>query len=140
MCPDPAVPTNGYIEVSPFSDQYKYGSVASYKCNPGYRITDAVSEMVCGEEGTWIRKSSSEDAKSKHLATTAASTPSCAPQPCVDPPPVEHAVMELINGSMNFNSLLVYSCEAGYYDQDYPHSATLSQCQANMKWSPVSLR
>ena len=34
----------------------------------------------------------------------------------------------------------VYTCEAGYYDQQHPDSVTVSQCQQDASWSPVSLR
>ena len=36
-CPDPQSPINGYIEVSEYTGEYVYGSVAMYHCNPGYR-------------------------------------------------------------------------------------------------------
>ena len=35
-CPDPISPRNGYIEVSNFKGHYQFGSVATYKCNPGF--------------------------------------------------------------------------------------------------------
>ena len=34
----------------------------------------------------------------------------------------------------------VYTCGAGYYDQQHPDSVTVSQCQQDASWSPVSLR
>ena len=36
-CPDPQSPINGYIEVSEYTGEYVFGSVARYHCNPGYR-------------------------------------------------------------------------------------------------------
>ena len=36
-CPDPQSPINGYIEVSEYTGEYVFGSVAMYHCNPGYR-------------------------------------------------------------------------------------------------------
>ena len=53
---------------------------------------------------------------------------------------MDHAVLELLNSSTGLGSLLVYSCEAGYYDQQQGDSVTVSQCQANSLWSPVTLR
>jgi len=35
-CPDPISPSSGYIEVSNFKGRYQYGSVATYRCNPGF--------------------------------------------------------------------------------------------------------
>ena len=35
-CTDPVSPTNGYIEVSNFKGRYQFGSVAQYRCNPGF--------------------------------------------------------------------------------------------------------
>ena len=68
------------------------------------------------------------------------SVPRCQPISCDEPPLVEHAVMELVNGSTGLHMLLVYSCEAGYYDQMSPQSVSVSQCQTDQTWSPVNLR
>ena len=35
-CPDPVSPKSGYIEVSNFKGRYQFGSVATYRCNPGF--------------------------------------------------------------------------------------------------------
>ena len=54
-CPDPQSPINGYIEVSEYTGEYVFGSVAHYHCNPGYRLADTghTELMVCGERGEW---------------------------------------------------------------------------------------
>ena len=36
ICPDPASPPNGYIEVTNFNGLYKLGTVAKYRCRTGY--------------------------------------------------------------------------------------------------------
>ena len=37
-CTDPISPTNGYIEVSNFKGRYQFGSIAKYRCNPGFTL------------------------------------------------------------------------------------------------------
>ena len=53
-CPDPKSPTNGYIEVSNFNGIYQFGSVATYRCNPGYILwgnSSRSAKWVCKPEG-----------------------------------------------------------------------------------------
>ena len=42
--------------------------------------------------------------------------PSCHPITCGNPPLVENAVVDLLNGSTSWQSIIVYQCIAGYYD------------------------
>lgn len=133
---------NGYIEVSQYSGVYEYGSVASYHCNPGYRLDTANGDMMCGDQGTWVSDHDGGDQVSGVWVThqgSDGSSPRCVPITCDEPPMVDHAVLELVNGSTNLNTLLLYTCEAGYYDQLFPQSITVSRCQSDSTWTPVSL-
>ena len=147
-CPDPQSPINGYIEVSEYTGEYVFGSVAMYHCNPGYRLADTghTELMVCGESGEWgpeTRRDPGSGVRVTHQGSDVTSPRGphiCEPVTCEQPPRVEHAVLELLNSSTGLGSLLVYSCEAGFYDQQQGDSVTVSQCQANSIWSPVTLR
>ena len=116
-CPDPSSPVNGYIEVSEYSGQYEYGSVATYHCNPGFRLEDSGpslgSSLVCGPEGVWqpeVGEAAGAGVRVTHQGSdVAAPLPRvlvCEPVTCPDPPRVSHAVLELVNGSATLHSLL----------------------------------
>ena len=147
-CPDPQSPINGYIEVSEYTGDYVFGSVARYHCNPGYRLADTrhSERLVCGEAGEWVEQWAGESrgpgVRVTHQGSdvTAPGPRVCAPVSCDAPPLVEHAVLELLNSSTGLGALLVYSCEAGYYDQQQGDSVTVAQCQSDALWSPVTLR
>ena len=142
-CPDPTSPANGYIEVSQYSGQYEYGSVATYHCNPGYTLdTAALTRAVCGEGGAWQTDRRGEGEGGvwvSHQGTTVTPAPRCLPLSCSSPPLLEHTVLELLNETAGPGSLLVYQCEAGYRDLSYPGGVTVSQCQTDTTWSPVNI-
>ena len=146
-CPDPQSPINGYIEVSEYSGEYVFGSVARYHCNPGYRLasTGHTELMVCGGRGEWEPEVEAGGegvvVTPRGSDVTAPRGPHvCEPVSCGPPPSVEHAVLELLNSTTGLGALLVYSCEAGFYDQQQGDSVTVSQCQASQLWTPVTLR
>ena len=140
-CPDPTSPVNGYIEVSQYSGQYEYGSVATYHCNPGYTLDrSALTRAVCGEGGVWEADTREEEGVVvSHQGTTTAPAPRCLPLSCSSPPRVEHALMDLLNQTAGLGSLLVYQCETGYRDLSYPGGVSVSQCQTDTTWSPVNI-
>ena len=114
QCPDPVSPTSGYIEVSNFNGKYEFGAVASYRCNSGHILWGNSSRYqilffsrfykvyllsICGRDGSWQ-----------------GSPPRCHLITCGNPPLVENAVVELLNGSTSWQSIIIYQCSAGYYD------------------------
>jgi hypothetical protein len=152
-CPDPVPPHGGNVEVSNFNGRNQVESVASYKCKSGYvlkgnssrylsslRICLLVYSSSCSPAGTWT-----------------GDPPHCDLLNCGQPPAVENAAMELLNGSTTWRAMTAYHCKAGYqdtvqgsqaikylcacnYSSPDQSSSTVSECQADGKWSPVSLR
>ena len=144
-CDDPTSPSNGYIEVSQYSGQYQYGSVATYHCNPGYSLDQtALTRAVCGEAGLWETDRRGEEEGGgvmvSHQGTTLTPAPRCLPLSCHSPPRVENTVMDLLNSTAGLGSLLVYGCQAGYRDSTEGWGGVrVSQCQADTTWSPVNI-
>ncbi|XP_023348187.1 membrane cofactor protein, partial [Eurytemora carolleeae] len=76
--------------------RYQFGSVATYKCNPGFILWGNASR-VCNSDGNWDGE-----------------TPLCHPITCGQPPQIESGSFELINGSTTWQSLAYYACSTGY--------------------------
>ena len=107
----------------------------------GYVLDSVHNEYVCGDQGTWeVTEATSDTGVWVTHQGRDVTSPKCGPVTCDQPPMVDHSVLELVNGSTGLHSLLVYTCEAGYYDQQYPQSITVSTCQSDSTWSEVNLR
>lgn len=98
-CIHPDSSKNGYIEVSNFKGRYQFGSVATYRCNPGF-ILWGNGSRVCDSSGSW-----------------SGSPPSCKPITCGNPPQLDNSVVDLMNGSTTWLSVARYSCLPGFYIQ-----------------------
>jgi hypothetical protein len=151
-CSDPVPTHSGSEEVFNLNGRNQVGSVATYKCKSGYvlignssrylsslRICLLVYSSSCSAAGTWTGV-----------------PPHCDLLNCWQPPAVENAAMELLNGSTTWRAMAAYHCKAGYQDTVQGSQAikylcacyflSLDQssstgyvCQLYGKWSPVSL-
>ena len=61
--------------------------------------TNMPNSSICGREGSWQ-----------------GSPASCRLITCGAPPHIENTVVELVNGSTSWQSLITYQCRAGYYE------------------------
>lgn len=121
-CPDPVSPKSGYIEVSNFKGRYQFGSVATYRCNPGFILWGNASRH-CGVVGSWE-----------------GSSPSCNPISCGNPPAVVNGLVELINGSTSWQAVASYQCLPPFSNYGNENTTILySSCLSDGTWSMVSL-
>ena len=146
-------PRGGNVDVSNVDGRNQAGSVASYKCKSGYVLRGNSSRYLCSLRICLLVYSSSCSPD----GTWTGVPPHCDLQHCGQPPTVENAAMELLNGSTTWQAMTAYHCKAGYqdtmqgrqaikylcacnYSSPDQSSSTGSECQADGKWSPVSLR
>jgi len=120
-CPDPVSPTSGYIEVSNFKGRYQFGAVATYRCNPGFILWGNASRH-CTANGTW-----------------GGSPPSCNPISCGNPPAVVNGLVELVNGSTNWQAVASYNCLPSFSNYGNENTTTVfSSCLPDGTWSLVT--
>ncbi|XP_037387753.1 sushi domain-containing protein 1 isoform X1 [Pygocentrus nattereri] len=96
----------------------KVGSVAVYECEAGYRMVGSGHESECNIHGQWTRT---------HIT--------CEEIRCGEPPVVPHSG-QLWNGSVRFNSTVMYYCNEGYYPAVGENK---SVCTENGSWSKTTL-
>jgi len=120
-CPDPVSPTSGYIEVSNFKGLYQFGSVATYRCNTGFILWGNASRH-CTADGSWV-----------------GSPPSCNPISCGNPPAVVNGLVELVNGTTNWQAVASYKCLPSFTNYGNENTtAVFSSCLPDGTWSLVT--
>ena len=95
-----------------FNGRNQVGSVASYKCKSGYVLRGNSSRYLCSLRIILLVYSSS----CSPAGTWTGDPPCCDLLNCGQPPAVENAAMELLNGSTTFQAMIAYHCKAGYQD------------------------
>ena len=112
-------PLHGYTVLANYHGVNRAGSVATYKCNPGYMLWGD-TDSLCGDDGEWHSVHNIGDMSTCDLVT------------CQHPPDVDHSHMELLNDTLTWGAVIVYTC------QHISVSATTT-CQIDGSWSELSL-
>ncbi|XP_070563038.1 LOW QUALITY PROTEIN: sushi, von Willebrand factor type A, EGF and pentraxin domain-containing protein 1-like [Ptychodera flava] len=108
-CSQPSRPPNGMIK----SGSFLYGDILEYGCLSGYNLI-GTSTRRCQSTGQW-----------------SGSLPTCEPVSCGPPPVVQFASVHTQH--LTFNSLVSYSCNAGYEMEN----SNFAKCLASGTWSDV---
>uniref|UniRef100_A0AAY4CTR2 Sushi, von Willebrand factor type A, EGF and pentraxin domain-containing protein 1 n=1 Tax=Denticeps clupeoides TaxID=299321 RepID=A0AAY4CTR2_9TELE len=90
---------------------YLHGTAVTYRCHPGYEITQIVV-LVCQDDGTWNGTS-----------------PHCVPGGCKIPPTPDHGTVTITDTVLG--SLVEYGCQEGYELE----GQSLRQCVSGNRWS-----
>ena len=109
-CGDPGTPSNGAKAGTSFT----YNSIITYSCNVGYNVMGADS-LTCLSSGSWN-----------------GSVPLCVIVSCSDPGTPSNG--QRIETGFLYNSVVSYSCEAGY---NLTGSETLA-CLSNGMWNATA--
>ena len=111
-------PLHGYTVLANYNGVNRAGSVATYKCNTGYEMYADSDSDVCAEDGTWQGSTSGPRG--------------CERVTCHSPPDVPNSHMELLNDTLTWGAVILYTCQYN------PHSQ-VSRCQDDGSWSQVEL-
>ncbi|XP_061166124.1 sushi, von Willebrand factor type A, EGF and pentraxin domain-containing protein 1-like [Saccostrea echinata] len=106
-CGDPGLIANGDV----LAPMYTFGSLASYRCNPGYFLSGN-NTRKCESDKEWSGEA-----------------PTCSPVSCGQTDNIENGIYEQ-NGN-TFGSIATYGCLPGY---DL-HGIAERTCEANGLWS-----
>ena len=98
------------------SSSRQYGDEVLFLCDSGYEMIGP-SGVLCLADGTW-----DDD------------PPECAPVSCGLPPMVDHAMPDLVNGTL-FPAHITYVCDTGYR----ANGSGAASCLAEGSWSQPSL-
>ena len=109
-CGDSGTPANG----TKTGTNFTYNSIITYSCNVGYNVMGADS-LTCLSDGSWN-----------------GSVPSCVIVSCSDPGTPSNG--QRIETGFLYNSVVSYSCEAGY---NLTGSETLA-CLSNGMWNATA--
>ena len=111
-------PLHGYTVLANYNGVNRAGSVATYKCNPGYELYGDSDSDVCAEDGTWQGSTSGPRG--------------CERVTCHQPPDVPNSHMELLNDTLTWGAVILFTC------QHNPHS-DVSHCLEDGSWSSTDL-
>ena len=114
-CSPPSPTSHGYIEISPYTGQYRLGTRARYRCGLGYRLTGGQETRVCTSQG-WSGE-----------------LPQCQQVLCADQPTVENARLAVLD-----RSLVTFTCNPGYSTGDPAVTEFQSSCDSSGNWTAVS--
>ncbi|XP_078449693.1 CUB and sushi domain-containing protein 3 isoform X2 [Lampetra fluviatilis] len=110
-CTDPGIPPNAIRKVSKGNENFMFGAMVFYECNPGYYIFGS-SVMTCQEKGTW-------DHHPSQCVVVSCGHPGVAPN-------------SLLSGErFTFGATVTYSCTGSRL---LIGNATRS-CQADGRWT-----
>ena len=110
-------PLHGYTVLANYNGVNRAGSVATYKCNQGY-VLWGPRDHVCGEDGVWHVDASDTTTPTcdlvpcphpRHVSPPA--TPTCDLVTCPHPPDVDHSHMELLNDTLTWGAVILYTCQ-----------------------------
>ncbi|KAK7501166.1 hypothetical protein BaRGS_00007651, partial [Batillaria attramentaria] len=111
-CPDFRPFLNGTI----VGDGRRYGDGVIFICHSGFEL-QGQQDLSCQMDGTWN-----------------ADQPECVNVNCGDPPVLDHATPDVINGTL-YPAIITYNCDTGYEAR----GSGISTCQADKSWSVPEL-
>jgi len=112
-CPVLQTIANGSLNVTSYSEN----SIASYKCNKGYKLIGNDTRQ-CLLGGKWTNQE-----------------PFCQYVECGQPKQVAHADSTLLNGTTNYLSVVEYTCHENYTLATSQQSGNKMICSHNNRWT-----